>query len=262
MANHCEEIKTPAFWKAQFAEFFGTAILVFIGCGSTLPLEGMKRHDLEISTAFGLAVATSVWIFGHVSGGHINPAVTLGFIIARRISVLKGFFYMIFQCLGALAGAAVLYACVGVNGKSIGATSIISRMGFMEALGVETIITFVLVMTVFASCDVKRRDLGGSRPLTIGISVLICHLAAIRSTGASMNPARSFGPAVIDNYWQNHWVYWVGPMVGGLIAATVYEVIFAKDADPRDFCCFTIEREQPAQHKESEKEKEKEMQPV
>ncbi|ESN99714.1 hypothetical protein HELRODRAFT_176474 [Helobdella robusta] len=122
MGNMCDEVKTAMFWKAQLAEFLGTAILVFVGCASCLGDEWSRVASprlVEISLAFGLAVATSVWIFGHVSGGHINPAVTCAFLIARRISILKGLFYILFQCLGAMTGAGFLYEETNCHQKEV-----------------------------------------------------------------------------------------------------------------------------------------------
>ncbi|XP_055353359.1 aquaporin-5-like [Paramacrobiotus metropolitanus] len=236
-----EDLGRVKFWKALGAEFLGTAILVFVGCGSAasspVPTQNMDAFCTRVGITFGLTVATVVWGICNVSGGHINPAVTIAFLLTRKISLLKAVLYMAFQCSGAVAGAGLLFAvvdektfqgpfaCNGVGGG----------LNNMQAILIEAIITFVLIFTVFATCDGKRCDLKGSGPLAIGIAVLICHLAVIPLTGSSMNPARSLGPAVLrgDHCWKDHYVYWVGPMIGGAVAGLVYDLIFAADASLR-----------------------------
>jgi aquaporin-4 len=143
----------------------------------------------QISLCFGLAVATMVWCISHVSGGHINPAVTIAFLVTRRISVVKAFFYIVAQTGGATLGAFLLYLCVH-EAERMGITHRNLNITAAQAFGIETMITFVLVFTVFSTCDSGRDDLEGSGPLAIGLSVTLCHMFAATVTGSSMNPAR------------------------------------------------------------------------
>ncbi|OWA52070.1 putative Aquaporin AQPAe.a [Hypsibius exemplaris] len=241
-----EDLGKISFWKALAAEFIGTGFLVFVGCGAAVtsaPSQGTDAFVTRVALTFGLTVATMVWCICGVSGGHINPAVTVAFLVTRKISLIRGLLYMAFQCSGAVAGAALLFAvstteiagggfgCNGIRAKD-GTTFIVTGT---QAVLIEALITFVLIFTVFATCDSKRGDLKGSGPLQIGIAVLICHLAVIPLTGSSMNPARSLGPAVIrgDQCWNDHHVYWIGPMIGGAVAGLMYDLIFAADSSLR-----------------------------
>jgi len=242
MANFVQtwvnELRSIPFWKAILAELLGTLLLVFIGCASCLDnwqkeaALGRGVTVVQISLTFGLAVATVVWCIAHVSGGHINPAVTAGMLIARKITVIRAIFYVIAQCAGAILGAGLLHLLHPNDHlqDGLGNTGRDPKVRLDQAFGIELVITFVLVFTVFASCDKYRNDLGGSVPLTIGFSITVCHLFAIKYTGSSMNPARSFGPAVIANRWADHWLYWVGPISGCVLAALVYDLVFAADA--------------------------------
>ncbi|XP_030227976.1 aquaporin-4 [Gadus morhua] len=224
---------TQEFWRCVAAEFTATFIFVLLSVGScTNWSAGDAQHasapDLVlISLCFGLSIATMVQCFGHVSGAHLNPAVTVAMVMTRNLSVAKAVFYLLAQCLGSVVGAAVLY---GVTPESVrgglGVTMVQTSISAGHALVVELFITFQLVFTVFASCDPKRSDLSGSPSLAIGLSVCIGHLFAIPYTGASMNPARSFGPALVTWNWENHWVYWVAPVLGGILAASFYTFLF------------------------------------
>jgi len=233
MATGLDDLKSPVFWRGSFAEMIGTMFLVFIGCGSCInwKMQDGEPSVLQISLCFGLAVGTMVWCICHLSGGHINPAVTVGLLITRKISLIKAIFFIIAQCTGAVIGAGALKGLTppAVQG-ALGSTSVNGSLSQAQGFGIEFMITFVLVFTVFASCDGKRTDLNGSAPLTIGLSVTLCHLFAIRFTGSSMNPARSFGPAVITGLWHEHWVYWCGPIMGGIVAALIYDNLIASNA--------------------------------
>ncbi|XP_038952510.1 aquaporin-4 isoform X7 [Rattus norvegicus] len=201
---------TQAFWKAVTAEFLAMLIFVLLSVGSTINWGGSENplpvDMVLISLCFGLSIATMVQCFGHISGGHINPAVTVAMVCTRKISIAKSVFYITAQCLGAIIGAGILYLVTppSVVG-GLGVTTVHGNLTAGHGLLVELIITFQLVFTIFASCDSKRTDVTGSVALAIGFSVAIGHLFAINYTGASMNPARSFGPAVIMGNWENHW---------------------------------------------------------
>jgi aquaporin-4 len=234
MAASYDDLRSPYFWRSLIAEGIGTFVLVLIGCGTCLGGKEWQTDEptkVQISLAFGLIVATMVWSLAHISGGHINPAVTVGMLVARRISIVRAVLYVFAQCAGALAGAAALH---GLTPESLhgqfGVTSVNPMLSKEQGFGVEFVITFVLVLTVFSCCDDKRTDLNGSAPLTIGLAVAVCHLFAIKYTGSSMNPARSFGPSVVTSNWTDHWVYWAGPMFGGMTAGLLYELFLASDA--------------------------------
>nr|XP_056709968.1 aquaporin-4 [Euleptes europaea] len=228
-------IWTQAFWKAVSAEFLAMLIFVLLSLGSTINWGGAEKplpvDMVLIALCFGLSIATMVQCIGHISGGHINPAVTVAMVCTRKISLAKSVFYIAAQCLGAITGAGILYLVTPrrVVG-SLGVTSVHGDLSAGHGLLVELIITFQLVFTIFASCDSKRSDVTGSVALAIGLSVAIGHLFAINYTGASMNPARSFGPAVIMGKWDHHWIYWVGPIIGAVLAAALYEYIYCPDA--------------------------------
>lgn len=230
-------IWTKDFWRAVSGEFLATFIFVLLSLGSTINWAANEEKpppaDLVlISLCFGLSIATMVQCFGHISGGHINPAVTAAMVVTRKLSLAKALFYVVAQCLGAVTGAGILYLVTPAALRgSLGVTTVNSDISQGYGLLVELLITFELVFTVFATCDPKRTDLGGSAGLAIGFAVAIGHLFAIPFTGASMNPARSFGPALVMLNFQDHWLYWVGPILGGILAAALYEYLYCPDPD-------------------------------
>lgn len=224
-----EDIKSLMFWKAVLAEFLGTCFLVMVAVGATLQTSTLDI--VQISLSFGLCVASAVWIFGHISGGHVNPAVTIAMFVTRKISLIRAIFYIFAQCAGSLVGAGILKGLTpSARQGGLGATTLSEGVTPIMGVGIELFITMLLVLTVFAACDSKRNDLGGSFPLTIGLAVTVGHLWAIEFCGGGMNPARSLGPAIVMNIWKDHWVYWVGPMTGGVCAGLLYENLFAFDA--------------------------------
>ncbi|KAM6948521.1 aquaporin-4-like [Aplochiton taeniatus] len=251
-------IWTKDFWRAVSGEYLATLIFVLLGLGSTINwAAGQEKPapaDLVlISLCFGLSIATMVQCFGHISGGHINPAVTAAMVVTRKLSLAKGLFYVAAQCLGAVSGAGILTLVTPTTLQgALGVTLVNPQISVGPALLVELLITFELVFTVFATCDPKRTDLKGSAGLAIGFAVAIGHLFAIPFTGASMNPARSFGPAVVTLNFQNHWVYWVGPVLGGILAAALYEYLYCPDAELKAMLRQVFRKNKSGQYDEVE----------
>ncbi|CAK6957588.1 aquaporin-1-like [Scomber scombrus] len=226
------EIKKWAFWKAALAECLGMIIFIFIGLSAAIGDRNNSYPDQEIkvSFAFGLAIATLAQSIGHISGAHLNPAITLGLLASCQMSVLKAFFYIIAQVLGAVAGSAIVY---GIRPKSTDSLGVNKLNGIspIQGFGVEFLLTLQLVLCVISVTD-KRRDISGFAPLAIGLSVGVGHLAGISYTGCGMNPARSLGPAIVQKSFDDHWVYWVGPLSAGVVAALLYNQLLAPRDEP------------------------------
>lgn len=221
--------------KALIAELVGTLVLVLVGCGSCMG--GPAPDIVRIAFAFGVTVATVAQSIGHVSGCHINPAVTVGLFFGAKIGLIKALLYIVVQCLGALMGAGLLNALSGTarGADGLGMTKVSTELiNAGQGFGIEFFITFILVLVVFGSAADENNapNVKGSAPLAIGLSITTCHLFAIPFTGSSMNPARTFGPAVILGEWSHHWVYWLGPLLGGTCAALLYQMVLR--APPKD----------------------------
>nr|AOS89751.1 aquaporin [Helix pomatia] len=227
-----KEAKTSRFVRAVLAEAVGTAMLVIVGCGSVSTLnKGLHpgAETMAVAFSFGFALAMIIWMFGHISGAHVNPCVSIGFLVTGHVSLLKTICYIIAQVAGAIAGAGLLKAIIpsGWQGN-LGTTTLDENVTIWQGVIIEVIATFCLVMTVFASCDRLRTDHSGSIALAIGFCVTAMITWMGTTTGGSMNPARSLGPAVVSGVWKHHWIYWLAPIAGGIIAALVYEHIFAE----------------------------------
>lgn len=226
----CEEFsKNRDIWRMLMAEFVGPLFLVLIGCASCVEgwNEAYSPHIVQVALSFGVTIATMAQAMGHVSGGHFNPAVTTACLVTGKISIAKALAYIVSQCLGAISGAALLQALTPAEfHNTLGVTQIHPKLSPTQGFGVEFFSTFTLVLVVFGVCDSNRKDIRGSAPLAIGLAISTAILATGVYTGGSLNPARSLGPALISNNWTYHWVYWAGPIVGGIVAALLYEKVF------------------------------------
>jgi glycerol uptake facilitator-like aquaporin len=167
------QLQSLSFYQAIFAEFIGVYILTLIVCGLGLSFKGQDpTPSINGALGGGLTLATMVWCTNCISGGNLNPAISIVLIFTRDLDPLRGIFYVLFQLLGALAGAATLMGLVpAYSRENLGLTMINSNVGVFKAFGIEFIITFLLAFTVFACLDKNRKDLGGSFPLAIGLSV-------------------------------------------------------------------------------------------
>jgi len=229
----------PRNW---FAEAIGTYALVFFGplaiilsvvaFGDGLSIESI----IMIALAHGAAVGLMVYAFGHISGAHINPAVTIPMMITKKISVGDGIGYIIFQLIGAVVAAFSLKAILPELGAKVnfgtqGGPSELLNNSVMAGITVEIILTFFLVTVIFLTA-VHKKAPAGIHGISIGGMVFLLHLVGVPLTGASMNPARTFGPAVVSGFWELHWLYWVAPIIGGIIAGVIMNYIFVNNAEP------------------------------
>uniref|UniRef100_A0A8C3UXW6 Aquaporin-2 n=1 Tax=Catharus ustulatus TaxID=91951 RepID=A0A8C3UXW6_CATUS len=211
------ELRSIAFSRAVLAEFLATLVFVLFGLGSALNWPSAPAPStLQIALAFGLAIGTLVQALGHVSGAHINPAVTLGCLLGSQLSLLRALFYVVITPADSREGLAL--------------NKLHNETTTGQAVTVELFLTFQLVLCVFASTDERREDNLGSPALSIGLSVAVGHLLGIRYTGCSMNPARSFAPAVVVGDFTDHWVFWVGPLIGAAAASILYNYVLFPQA--------------------------------
>ena len=219
------------------AESLGTFALVLVGCGSAV-IAGDRVGFLGIAFAFGLTVLAMVYAIGHISGCHINPAISVAMLVAGRMKLKDTVLYVIAQCIGAVAGAAVLWwIASGLDGYSI-AVNGLGQNGFgvhspggyslASALVFEVVFTALFLFVIFGATS--REAPAGFAGLPIGLALVLIHIVGIPVTGTSVNPARSLGPAVFAGgaALGQLWVFIVAPLAGGIIAALIWRLVFDK----------------------------------
>jgi aquaporin Z len=219
--------------KKYLAEMFGTMVLVLMGCGTAVSL-GCTSDDPALAStvvgtalAFGLAVVAMAYTIGGVSGCHINPAITLGAFLAKRISGKDAAMYIVFQVIGAIIGSVLLFVLTSNAGLTgTGANACQNGVSEIGGLLAEIFFTFVFVLVVLGTTD-PEKGAGNFAGLAIGLSLVLVHLACIRYTGTSVNPARSIGPALFQggDALSQLWIFIVGPFIGAAIAALVWGII-------------------------------------
>ena len=224
--------------KKYIAELIGTMVLVLMGCGSAV-IAGNAIGFSGISFAFGLSVVAMVYAIGTISGCHINPAISIAMLVAGKLSVKDTVFYVVFQCVGAIVGAGLLYA-IAMGGPSFNASNL-GQNGFdlaspagyslASALIAEIVLTFIFVLVVFGSTS--ERAPKGFAGLAIGLTLVLIHLVAIPIDGTSVNPARSLGPALLAGISNSTalsqlWLFIVAPIIGGILAAIVWKIFKEK----------------------------------
>ena len=211
--------------QRSIAEFVGTFSLIFIGAGAAA-IYG-QGDIVAIALATGLVIAVMVSAVGHISGGHYNPAVTLGFLVTRRMHPVHAVAYWIVQLGGAALAALFLKWVLPSASSPYGAPALASVIDTGQGVAIEAALTFFLVWVIFACCADPRGAFDKIAGLAIGGVITMGTLMAFVLTGAAMNPARAFGPELVANDWgDDWWVWYVGPLAGGVIAAVVYEVLY------------------------------------
>jgi aquaporin Z len=225
------------------AELFGTFWLVLGGCGAAVlaaqfPQVGIGL--LGVSFAFGLTVLTMAYAVGHVSGGHFNPAVTLGLVAGGRFKAADAVPYIIAQVIGAFLGAAIIYVIATGNGgnplnggfaaNGFGAHSP-GKFSLMAALVCEVVMTFFFLIIILGATH--RKAAAGFAPIAIGLGLTLIHLISIPVTNTSVNPARSTGPALIHGGWalEQLWLFWLAPIVGAVLAGVVSRLLWPQEND-------------------------------
>ena len=222
------EIDTREHGRKLAAEFIGAFALIFIGAGAIIQTGG--GNLIAIAVAHGLAIALLVSSLGHISGGLFNPALTIGLWATRRLDTLTTVAYIIAQLLGAVVAAlalVLLFPEALRDAVALGTPLLGRGIDFAQGVILEAIATFFLMLAVFGTAlDPRGPKLGG---FGIGLILTMDILAIGTLTGAAMNPARTFGPALVGGEWADHLVYWIGPIIGAVVAALVYHYLFAEE---------------------------------
>lgn len=226
-------------WQALVAEFVATFALIFIGAGSVIIAGPSGSGLVGVALAHGLVLAVMVSVTGHLSGGHVNPAVTIGVWVAGKIDTLRAALYVGAQLLGGIAGALVLRLAVpgSLWDGASGGTPLVNTgagMSAGKAVVLEAVLTFFLVFAVFGTAVDRRGPFPRTAGLTIGLVLTFDILVGGPLTGASMNPARTLGPGLVSGTWSDWWVYWLGPIAGSLVAALLYWGAFLRKGEDAD----------------------------
>lgn len=236
--------------RRGFAEFVGTFALIFVGAGSILTLTALFAPAIQtpqqqgiyggltlvsVALAHGLAIAVMVSAVGHISGGHFNPAVTLGFVVTRRIAPSLAIVYWSMQFLGATAAASLLRWFYSDNVRhltSLGAPGVGGGVDHWQALVIEIVLTFFLVWVVFATAVDPGGTFKSIAGLAIGLTITFDIFIGGPLTGAAMNPARAFGPELLSRQWHDAWIWYAGPFAGAVLAALAYEWLYLRPTRP------------------------------
>ena len=228
-------------WKAAVAEFFGPFALVFAGVGAIISTQnlGDGGNLVAVALAHGLAIGLMVAAVGAISGGHFNPAVSISMLVTGEIGVTRAIAYIVAQLLGATVAAGILtliFPALGDLGRNnpgvnLGVPALGPEISIVSGLIAEAVMSFFLVFVIFGTA-VNPNGPKAIAPLAIGFTITMDIFAGGRITGAAMNPSRAFGPELVQQDFTNWWIYWVGPIIGGVIAALLYKYVWLGQRTP------------------------------
>jgi MIP family channel proteins len=223
-------------FRRAVAEFVGTFTLIFVGVGAILVSAAIQEQSiLAVALAHGLAIAVMVSAVGHISGGHFNPAITFGFLVTGRMDPVLSAIYWVSQLAGAV-GATLLLKWIFPNGlvdaNALGAPQLNEQIGTWRGFALEVVLTMLLVWVVFATAADPRGTFKSIAGLAIGLTITMDILVGGPLTGAAMNPARAFGPQLIVSEWSDFWIWYLGPLVGGALAAIAYDWLYLRPLGP------------------------------
>ncbi|KAH8300334.1 hypothetical protein KR044_012955, partial [Drosophila immigrans] len=215
------------------AELLGTGILVFLGCMGCVKTELFPNEHLQIVLNFGFAVLIAIQCFGCVSGAHLNPAVTVAAYIYEMVSLPMAFVYFVAQMLGAFIGYGLLAALMPDSVQGLGAGLCVTvphpQVSNTQAFGIEFTVTAILILVCCAVWDPRNAKHHDSVAIRFGLAIACLACAAGPFTGASMNPARSFAPALWNKNFTSHWIYWLAPLSGAAVTAVAYKAVFRRE---------------------------------
>lgn len=218
-------------WQKYIAEAFGTFVLVFVAAGALMAnwQTGGSLGTVGVAMAAGATFAAMIYATSHISGGHLNPAITIALWATGHIKTLVGLGYILAQLIGSVVAALFLKIIfTGISPQYyLGDTALAAGVTPGVAILVEALLTFILVWTVFGTL-VDKKAVPGFGGLLVGAMLAIGIMVAGGITMGALNPARSFGPALVSSHWATHYVYWVGPVIGGLVAGFIYHFGFIK----------------------------------
>src|SRR3954466_8605736 len=237
--------------RRGFAEFVGTFTLIFVGAGTIMTLDKLLLPAtngsaqagggygaltlVSVALAHGLVIAVMASAVGHISGGHFNPAVTLGFLITRRLAPSLALVYWSVQFLGAAAAALLLKWFYPENVRAVsnlGSPALGSGISVWQGAVIELVLTFFLVWVIFATAADPGGTFKSIAGLAIGLTITIDVLMGGPLTGAAMNPARAFGPELLSRHWTDAWIWYVGPVAGATLATLLYEYLYLRPPRP------------------------------
>lgn len=217
-------------WKQYLAELLGTFLLVFVGAGTIVAYETFSTPNLlGVALAHGLALMVIVYTFAHISGAHVNPAVTLAMLATQKMKLKDGVLYIVSQLIGSvIAASALKLMFLDLLATQYGTPALAGGVSVTSGIIAEAIMTFILVWVIFSVVVDQGNNRSNIAGVAIGGTLTANVLVGAVLTGAALNPARWFGPALISNVWDSWYVYLIGPVVGGLLAGLLYQMLLLK----------------------------------